>query len=120
MGTGTYSRPLTSVVDRQAELLVTLTEAMERDLGAWLRQRAQHVVTRANPQARRGCVTSLWRGLVAVWCTSPDARRRYPFEAREGLLAALESMDDATALSLVRGIMKEAKDDDRPTASAAA
>lgn len=120
MRTGTNSRSLNPVVDRQAELLVTLTEAMERDLGAWLRRRAQHIVTRASARTRRGSVTSLWRGLVAVWCTSPDVRRRYPSEAREGLLGAIESMDDATALALVRGIMQEAEDDHRPTASAAA
>ena len=96
-----------------------LTEAMERDLGVWLRQRAQHLQGRVKPRAERGSVSSLWRGLVAVWCTSPEARRQYPAEVRAGLLGAIESMDNATALALIRAIMREAGDDDRPASSAA-
>jgi hypothetical protein len=87
-------------------------ESMERELGNWLSKRGHQLMQRAAStvggwRAGGGLHPSLWRTLVMIWCTSPDVRERYSDEARTGLLSAVESMDDATAAGLVRGLLDQ-------------
>jgi hypothetical protein len=87
-------------------------ESMERELGNWLSRRGHQLMQRGasmvgGRRAGGGLHPSLWRTLVMIWCTSPDVRERYSDEARTGLLSAVESMDDATAAGLVRGLLDQ-------------
>lgn len=96
-----------------AELL-TEGDAMELDLATWLAKRGRKL---ANAQRVRrigaACLDGLgapaWRALILIWGTSPDVRSRYSADSRGGLLSAAESMDDATLLVLVRGLLEEAR-----------
>lgn len=90
-------------------------ESMEQDLGTWLRRRSHQLMQRAasvvgDRRAGGGLHPSLWRTLVMIWCTAPEVRERYSDEVRNGLLFAIEAMDDATAAILVRSLLDQPRD----------
>jgi hypothetical protein len=108
---------------RDVQALLREYESMDSELGRWLRHHGRRLLNRAAARvggraAVGGLHPSVWRTLVVIWCTSPDTRDRFSDEARNGLISAIESMDDVTAGSLIKGLLDRSTDD--PTASDAA
>jgi hypothetical protein len=105
------------------ELAVEESHRMARELGQWLVETTRRL---RNHRDRRGGgagssgtpAPSFWRGLVAIWCTSPQARSRYSDHARRGLLAALDDMDDRTAMDLIARLLETSTAQAPPLAAA--
>lgn len=109
----TVSKPsMENSLEVEAERLIAEADAMERQLGSWLR--LQHTRFQHN-RHRRGSRTglsealpgSLWRALVLIWATAPDVRRAYSEESRDGLISALQRMDAPRFMSLVDSFLEE-------------
>jgi hypothetical protein len=94
--------------DTEQGALMAECDAMEREFAAWLERATEMLALRALrrvPNRELLLRAPLARTLLLVWCTSPAPRKIYSDEARQGFLAAAETMDDATLLSLVRGLL---------------
>lgn len=86
---------------------------MDTELGRWLHRNGGRLAQRARQSRgdwRGEQPADLWRCLITIWCTSPDARQRYAAECRRGLLTAAATMDDETFGSLIRGLLLEVEE----------
>lgn len=95
-----------------ADALMEECDQMERELGVWLAVRATQLkvrrgVTGAGCARIRSLRPSLWRALIQIWATSPDAKARFSGEARNGLISAATSMDSSALMCLVGGLLEE-------------
>lgn len=94
------------------DALMEECDRMEAELGTWLARRAAHLRLRRDASSQR-CARmrtlrpSLWRGLIQIWATSPDARAEFSAEARAGLISATNSMDSRALMFLVEGLLEE-------------
>jgi hypothetical protein len=94
-----------------AGALMAECDRMEGQLGAWLARRATHLSARRDSRGTRCGPTralrpSLWRALIHIWATSPEARAMFSSEARAGLVSATSSMDARTLMALVDGLVE--------------
>ena len=95
-----------------AHALMEECDRMEAELGAWLAQRAARLGGRRDVAGKpcgrnRDLRPSLWRTLIHIWATSPEARARFSSDARGGLVSATSSMDGRTLMSLVEGLLED-------------
>jgi len=84
---------------------------MEAELAVWLTRRAARFRGRHGVVVKAGGLArvlrpSLWRALINIWATSPEAKARFSNEARAGLVSATSCMDPRTLMCLVDGLLE--------------
>src|SRR5680860_1220415 len=101
--------------DVQLQLQLDLLDECDRmksELAAWLIRTREQFAPRVGFQ-RRGTHAqavlpiSLSRALIILFCTSPGVRKEFSADARNGLLAALDSMEDSVAGPMINTLLGE-------------
>lgn len=114
MDTTSNGGTVVSLAAAGTDALVREGDEMEAALGRWLTDKVSRISERVRGRRAvdgRPPLRSpfLWRGLILLWASSPEARTEFSSEARGGLTMAVTSMDDRTLLSLAAGILDEAQ-----------